>query len=63
MKALATLAYFDLVTGLPNRRYIERRIGTLLADYKKNLSQFGLLLINIVGFKMLNDKYGPEIGD
>jgi diguanylate cyclase (GGDEF)-like protein len=63
MKALATLAYFDLVTGLPNRRYIESRIGVMLTEYKKNLSPFSLLLINIVGFKMLNDKYGPEIGD
>jgi len=63
MKALATLAYFDLVTGLPNRRYIESRIGMMLAEYKKNLSPFGLLLINIVGFKMLNDQYGPEVGD
>jgi diguanylate cyclase (GGDEF)-like protein len=63
MKALATLAYFDLVTGLPNRRYVESRIGRMLSEYKKNLSPFGLLLINIVGFKMLNDKYGPEVGD
>ena len=63
MKALATLAYFDLVTGLPNRRYIESRLGTMLVEYKKNLSPFGLLLINIVGFKMLNDKFGPELGD
>lgn len=63
MKALATLAYFDLVTGLANRRYIESRLGILLTEYKKTLSPFGMLLINIVGFKMLNDKYGPEIGD
>ncbi len=63
MKALATLAYFDLVTGLPNRRYVESRLGRMLLEYKKNLSPFGLLLINIVGFKMLNDKYGPAFGD
>lgn len=35
MKALATLAYFDLVTGLPNRRYIESRLGTMLVEDKK----------------------------
>lgn len=63
MKALATLAYFDLVTGLANRRYIESRIGIMLNEYKKTLSPFGLLLINIVGFKAINDRYGPEIGD
>lgn len=63
MKALATLAYFDLVTGLPNRRYIENRIGVMLTEYTKNLSPFGLLLINVVGFKTLNDKYGPQVGD
>ncbi len=63
MKALATMAYFDLLTGLPNRRYVESRIAKMLSEYKKNLSPFGLLLINIVGFKTLNDKYGPEFGD
>ena len=56
-------AYFDLVTGLPNRRYMESRISTMLGEYKKNLSPFGLLLINILGFKTLNDKFGPEVGD
>ncbi len=63
MKALATLAYFDLVTGLTNRRYVESRILLTLSEYKKNLSPFGILLVNIVGFKMLNDKYGQEAGD
>ena len=63
MKALATLAYFDLVTGLPNRRYVETRMGSLIEEYNKNLSPFGLLLININDFKMMNDKYGPEFGD
>lgn len=63
LKALATLAYFDLVTGLANRRYVESRLGIMLAEYKKTLSPFGMLLVNIVGFKLLNDKYGTEIGD
>lgn len=63
LKALATLAYFDLVTGLANRRYVESRVGIMLNEYKKTLSPFGLLLITIGGFKALNDKYGTEIGD
>jgi len=63
LKALATLAYFDLVTGLANRRYVESRLGIMLAEYKKTLSPFGMLLVNIVGFKLLNDRYGTEIGD
>ena len=63
MKALATLAYFDLVTGLSNRRYAESRLEVMLADYEKNLSPFGLLMLNLVGFKALNDRYGQEVGD
>lgn len=63
LKALATLAYFDLVTGLANRRYVESRLGIMLTEHKKTLSPFGMLLINLMGFKALNDKYGPEIGD
>jgi diguanylate cyclase (GGDEF)-like protein/PAS domain S-box-containing protein len=63
LKALATLAYFDLVTGLANRRYVESRLGIMLAEHKKTLSPFGMLVINLMGFKALNDKYGPEMGD
>ena len=63
MKALATLAYFDLVTGLANRRYAESRLNLMLVEYEKNLSPFGMLLVNLVGFKALNDRYGQELGD
>jgi diguanylate cyclase (GGDEF)-like protein/PAS domain S-box-containing protein len=63
MKALATLAYFDLVTGLANRRYAESRLNLMLTEYEKNLSPFGLLLVNLVGFKALNDRFGQELGD
>lgn len=63
MKALATLAYFDLVTGLANRRYAESRLKLMLVDYEKNLSPFGLLLVNLDGFKALNDRYGQDLGD
>lgn len=44
IKSFATLAYFDLVTGLANRRYVESRLGIMLAEYKKTLSPFGMLL-------------------
>lgn len=63
MKALATLAYFDLVTGLANRRYAESRLNIMLMEYEKNLSPFGILLVNLVGFKTLNDRFGQDLGD
>jgi diguanylate cyclase (GGDEF)-like protein/PAS domain S-box-containing protein len=63
IKALATMAYFDLVTGLTNRRYAESRINLMTTEYKKTLFPFGLLIISVIGFKTLNDKYGQEFGD
>lgn len=57
------MAYFDLVTGLTNRRYAESRINIMTTEYRKNLSPFGILIISVIGFKLLNDKYGQEFGD
>lgn len=53
------LSWFDLLTGLPNRRHLLRELAeTLSAD---RLS--ALLLLNIDRFKTLNDALGHAAGD
>ena len=56
-KELEHLANFDTLTGLLNRNSFNQALA--LKRYK----QPTLLLININGFKHINDLYGSEVGD
>lgn len=55
------LAYLDRLTGLPNRRYLERQIH----DYKTHITNVrqAVLAIDLDGFKPVNDTYGHAMGD
>ena len=52
-----TLARTDELTGLPNRR----KFMAELIDFSN--TQGALLLLDLNGFKPINDKYGHEVGD
>jgi diguanylate cyclase (GGDEF)-like protein len=59
-QALIRRAYFDELTGLPNRRLIEQSVKALTdADE----TPFALAFIDVDGFKHVNDFYGHNIGD
>lgn len=53
-----TQASTDPLTGLLNRRGLEQRLGKLPAD-----CQCGLLLVDLDGFKQVNDQLGHDAGD
>jgi diguanylate cyclase (GGDEF)-like protein len=57
---LQSLAYADVLTGLPNRRYIEERMG---ASVDPPASPLALLTFDVDHFKAINDTYGHETGD
>lgn len=57
------LAYFDALTGLPNRRLLIDRL-TKARDYSaRQHSHGGLLFIDLDNFKVLNDTLGHHMGD
>jgi diguanylate cyclase (GGDEF)-like protein/PAS domain S-box-containing protein len=57
------LAFYDVLTGLPNRRLLVQRIDALLAA-AHNGSQLGaLLFIDLDRFKTINDARGHSTGD
>jgi diguanylate cyclase (GGDEF)-like protein/PAS domain S-box-containing protein len=57
------LAYFDYLTGLPNRRLLIDELSRILPRCTRN-GQFGaLLFIDLDNFKLLNDTLGHDAGD
>lgn len=56
-------AYHDVLTGLPNRLLFEVTAEKVLARAKRNNSHFGVVFIDLDGFKHVNDTLGHDIGD
>ncbi len=57
------LAYFDPLTGLPNRTLIRDRIATSIAAAGRKTGNFAILALNIDGLKLINDSFGLSVGD
>ncbi|WP_168193814.1 sensor domain-containing diguanylate cyclase [Lysinibacillus sp. SGAir0095] len=58
---IAYLAYHDSETDLPNRRLFKERLSLLLEESKNGFH--GLMLLDLNGFKQVNDTFGHDIGD
>jgi len=61
--ALETLALYDPLTRLPNRRYIEKFMAERHTEYKQFNISFAVIFIDIDNFREINNNYGHEIGD
>jgi diguanylate cyclase (GGDEF)-like protein/PAS domain S-box-containing protein len=57
------LAYFDVLTGLPNRRLLMDRIDKLLASSERNSQYSAVMFIDLDNFKYINDARGHATGD
>ena len=57
---LSYLAYYDAMTGLPNRRLFQDRLGQLV---NMTLPTIAVVLINLDRFAQLNDAMGRHTGD
>ena len=56
------LAYFDTLTGLPNRTQLQDRAAGMLANMARE-SSFAILHIDLDDFKCINDTLGHRVGD
>lgn len=57
------LAFYDALTGLPNRRLLLDRLQRALVTAARRRRSGALLFIDLDGFKTLNDTQGHDVGD
>ena len=60
---LSHMAAHDALTGLANRMTLEERLRNALARARRDGSGFGLVFLDIDGFKAVNDRLGHAAGD
>lgn len=56
-------AYHDALTGLGNRYYLEQCLQERLDEFRTSGQGFGLLFVDLDGFKAVNDEMGHAAGD
>ncbi len=62
-KQLTQLAYYDALTGLPNRVLLADRLTQALSQSKRSSTMMAVCYLDLDGFKPVNDIYGHDVGD
>ncbi len=57
------LAYFDDLTGLPNRFTLKRELESSISRAKRESQSFAVVFIDLDNFKDINDSLGHDMGD
>jgi diguanylate cyclase (GGDEF)-like protein len=56
-------AYSDALTGLPNRRALDERLEQEIRRAQRTGQSFATIMMDLDGFKAINDTYGHSVGD
>lgn len=62
-QTISQKAYTDTVTGLPNRRALDERLEAEIRKARQTDTRFAVIMMDLDGFKKVNDTYGHDFGD
>lgn len=62
-ETMARLAYRDMLTDLPNRVSLQAAMEIADEAWKSNRTPFAIVMMDLDGFKPINDSYGHDAGD
>jgi len=62
-KEIHSLAFYDALTSLPNRRLFENNLHDSISRAKRHKEKIAIIFMDIDNFKNINDTYGHKIGD
>jgi diguanylate cyclase (GGDEF)-like protein len=62
-EAVSKQAFTDLLTGLPNRRALDERLDEEVRRANRFHHPFAVVMMDVDGFKVINDTFGHTVGD
>lgn len=60
---LQQMASLDALTGVPNRRAMEKSLTRAVSEFQAGRCRYGLVVLDVDRFKEVNDQYGHSAGD
>lgn len=61
--ALRNMAHHDALTGMPNRNLLDERLERAIAQSRREVHAVALCMLDLDGFKLINDRFGHDTGD
>jgi diguanylate cyclase (GGDEF)-like protein len=62
-KQIEHLAFYDALTGLPNRNLLQEKVEQLLTIVRRERRMAALIYIDVINLKEVNDTLGHSVGD
>ena len=62
-RRITRLAYYDVLTGLPNRAHFQEQLSTALMVAREQGTKLAVIYLDLDNFKRVNDTLGHGVGD